>query len=79
MGEMPMPEGCNFETMMVMYKVVKNMEDKEYAAEQIKFYEELWRKWKPKYDEDKDNLNLCAIMKYIKEGILLYREWLNEG
>lgn len=73
MGKMPMPKDCDFETMMAMYDVVKNMEDREYAANQIKIYEGLWRKWLPKYEADN---TLADIMKHFKEQILLYRKEL---
>lgn len=89
MGEMPMPEGTTFDEMRAMYDVITKMENKEYAAEQLKWYEGLWREWKPKYDEldkvkhEDDDLmkrfeDVSATMKMIKDGIKMYRGWLSE-
>lgn len=89
MGDMPMPEGCTSEMMWVMYDTIKRIEDKEYAAEQIEFYESLWRKNIRAYtllekhkDEDEvfmiDYKNMLEVMKLIKEGIVFYRKWLSE-
>lgn len=89
MGDMPMPEDCTFEQMNAMWEVVHAMENKEFAVEQIKWYEDLWRVNLPKYefykkhrevseDYEEKYIIYCDIMKMIKEGIVLFREWLAE-
>jgi hypothetical protein len=80
MGNMPMPENCTFEEMRAMYDVVKQIEDREYAAKQISWYENLWRLNLPKYklaEEGSDEYEVYkSIMLLIKEGIIHWREML---
>ena len=88
LGDMPMPEDCTNEEMWAAYDAVYAMESREYASEQIKWYESLWRKNKPKYDEalkHKDSgdeklteklIVLSQTMKLIKDGIQYWREEL---
>lgn len=80
MKDMLMPEDCTFEMMFAMYDAIKKVEDKEYAAEQIAWYESLWRQYFPKYETAKEyqNTEYDEIMKLIKEGILFFRKWLTE-
>lgn len=76
MGSMPMPEDCEVTTMFAMYDSVKKMEDKEYAAQQIQWYESLWRRFFPLYQENNEKYG--DVMKLIKEGIEFFRKELTE-
>jgi hypothetical protein len=89
MGDKPMPEECTLEQMWAMIDVIQDMDNRDYAIEQITWYEDLWRKTLPKYklaeehkDVDEDNLKryetLSATMKLIKEGIEFWRRELSE-
>lgn len=89
LGDMPMPEGATFDEMMAAYDAVKKIEDKDYAVEQLKWYEDSWRRYLPRYeaakavkdegDEFLEKFNtLESIMKLIKEGIEMMRERINE-
>jgi hypothetical protein len=76
MGEMPMPPDCSYEMMCLMYDSVQDIENKSYAAEQLRWYESLWNRYKPQYDAAQDDKNYISIMQLIKQGILHWREEL---
>lgn len=91
MGDRPMPQNCTFEMMGVMYDAIKSIEDREYAAEQVKFYERLFRQWLPEYKHLQETYSLSdnvlmpeewetikKIMKLLKEQILYWREELTK-
>jgi hypothetical protein len=76
--DMPMPEDATYEIMWSMVDALELMNYRDYAAEQIKWYENLWLKYIPRYKADPDNENLIDIMKMIKNGILMWREELTK-
>lgn len=78
MGDMPMPEDCEHETMHVMYESIKKIDDREYAARQVKWYQEEWRKRLPAYKQNPNDETQRSIMKLIKEGIMYWREVLSD-
>jgi hypothetical protein len=89
MGDMPMPEGCTSEQMWAMFDVVQKFNYREYAVEQINWYEKLWRNTLPKYkaselqaeldEESANRLKECKkTMALIKEGILFWKGELTE-
>jgi len=50
MGDMLMPEDCTHEQMWAMHDAIEKIEDRDYAAEQIQFLEELKTKYQPRYE-----------------------------
>lgn len=89
LGEMPMPEGATHAEMMAAYDAIKKIEDRDWDVEQLKWYEDSWRYYLPRFqaaekhkDEHPDMLEkyktLESIMKLIKEGIEMFRERLSE-
>lgn len=86
MGDKPMPEGCTREMMFAMYDAIKKIEDRDYALEQVKFYEGLFREWLPRYKtyegifSDPEKLTPNTISDYgktwenIQESMKLLKE-----
>ena len=85
LGDMPMPEGATSEMMWAAYEEIQKIESRDYAVEQLAWYEGMWRKLLKRYkeleanDDDESREKLVHVkesIKLVKEGIEMFREEL---